>query len=246
MEIQQGNQRKIKIKIKFFLSKCSTFILFIVSYCVYFLSLEPCYDGEELCGNNLKWIYKKVFQLILSSEIISLLIIKILFYEISKLHLIHFIAIFVLFYLYSNNYFFYNHGMYNFILFLLILILNLFFLLIFQAIKSIIYLIKINAKIIIIYSKLLIILILILLFDYETPNFDCIGWEKGLNNTSIDNNEKYYGCKIRFPKYCQYKLLSNFLDFTKIFHINCSTNKFNSRKVIIRKSKSPYIPKFFY
>ena len=60
----------IKINVKLILYKNSTFILFIISYIVYYLSLEPCFEGEELCGNNMKWIYKKVFQLILSSQII--------------------------------------------------------------------------------------------------------------------------------------------------------------------------------
>ena len=94
---------------KLILYKYSTIILFAISYYIYYLSLEPCYKGEDLCGNNMKWIYKKVFQLLLSSEIISLLLVKILCYKSSDLHLIH------LFYLYSNNYFFYNHGMYNLI-----------------------------------------------------------------------------------------------------------------------------------
>ena len=41
---------KIAIKIKDFLYKYSTYNLFIISYYIYFLSLEPCYEGEELCG----------------------------------------------------------------------------------------------------------------------------------------------------------------------------------------------------
>jgi hypothetical protein len=43
---------KIAIKIKDFLYKYSTYNLFIISYYIYFLSLEPCYEGEELCGNK--------------------------------------------------------------------------------------------------------------------------------------------------------------------------------------------------
>ena len=64
-----------------------------------------------------------------------------------------------------------------------------------------------------------------------------------MNNTSIDNNEQKYGCKIRFPKYCQYKVFSRYQDLTKIFGIDCSLKKSNSRKVILKKSKSPYISK---
>ena len=52
-----------------------------------------------------------------------------------------------------------------------------------------------------------------------------------------------YGCSIKIPKYCHYKVLSNFLDFTKILHLNCSINKGNSRKNILKYSHSPYITK---
>ena len=107
--------RKTKKKFKLYFYKYSISVLYIISYYIYYLSLERCLDGEEICGNNMKWIYKKVFQLLLSSEIISLLLVKILCYKSSNLHLIHLLFIFSLFYLYSNNYFFYNHGMYNLI-----------------------------------------------------------------------------------------------------------------------------------
>ena len=230
----------IKIYVKLKLYKYSTIILFAISYYIYYLSLEPCYKGEDLCGNNMKWIYKKVFQLLLSSEIISLLLVKILCYKSSNLHLIHLLFIFSLFYLYSNNYFFYNHGMYNLIFFFFFLLLNLFILFIFKAIKILIYIFRFNNKI---YSKLIIICFLLLIYNFKSPNIDCDGWDYGLNNTSIDNNETIYGCKIKFPQYCQYKALSKYLDFTKILHINCSTNKFNSRKIILKHSKSPYITK---
>ena len=89
----------IKIYVKLKLYKYSTIILFAISYYIYYLSLEPCYKGEDLCGNNMKWIYKKVFQLLLSSEILSLLLVKILCYKSSNLHLIHLLFIFSLFYL---------------------------------------------------------------------------------------------------------------------------------------------------
>ena len=64
-----------------------------------------------------------------------------------------------------------------------------------------------------------------------------------MNSTSIDNNEEKYGCRIRFPKYCPYKVLAPYQDFTKILGINCSFKKTNSREVILEKSTSPYITK---
>ena len=135
---------RITIKIKKLFYKCSTIILFIISYYIYHLSLEPCFEGEEICGNNMKWIYKKVFQIILASELISFLFIKILLKRISIFHLIHIVIILSLFYYQSHDYFFANHGMYNLIVFAIILIINI---LIIIAFKTIIFVYKLKNKI---------------------------------------------------------------------------------------------------
>ena len=94
MRISKKTKILIKINIKLFIHEYSTLVLFLISYIIYYLSLEPCLDGEEICGNNMKWIYKKLFQIILSCEISVLAIIKILFYDSSKLHFIHLIIVF--------------------------------------------------------------------------------------------------------------------------------------------------------
>ena len=95
----------IKRHVKSFLFKYTSSFVFIISYILYYLSLEKCFDGEELCGNNMKWIYTKVFELILSCELISLLIATILFKYVSKFHLIHLFPTFTLFYHYLVNYY---------------------------------------------------------------------------------------------------------------------------------------------
>ena len=105
--------------------------------------------------------------------------------------------------------------------------------------KFLISLFQIEYKIII--NKLFLILLVLLIYNFKFPDFICNDWEKGLNNTSIDNNEEKYGCKIRIPKYCPYKVFGPYQDFTKILQINCSLKKSNSRKVILKKSRSPYI-----
>ena len=73
----------------------SDFILFIISYTIYFFSLEECLDGEELCGNNMRWIYLKITEII-SCELIVFLLIKIFFFNSSKFHLIHLFLVFIL------------------------------------------------------------------------------------------------------------------------------------------------------
>ena len=228
--------KEITIKAFLFLYKYCTYILFLIAYILYYLSLERCLDGEELCGNNIKWIYTKVGELILSCELISYLILKMTFNYISKLHLIHLFSFLALFYFYSHDFFFYDHGMYNFIFFVLLFVINVFLILLF---KFLISLFQIEYKIII--NKLFLIILVLLIYNFKFPDLICNDWEKGLNNTSIDNNTEKYGCNIRIPKYCPYKFFAPYLDITKIFGINCSLKKSNSRKVILKKSRSPYI-----
>ena len=127
--------------------------------------------------------------------------------------------------------------MYNLIVFIIIVIINIFIIL---AFKTIIFLYKIKNKI---NFKIFLISILSILYHFKFPNIDCSDWDRGLNNTYIENKVEQYGCSIKIPKYCHYKVLSNFLDFTKILHLNCSINKGNSRKNILKYSHSPYITK---
>ena len=238
MKYLTKKSQTIKRHVKSFLFKYTALFIFIISYILYYLSLEKCFDGEELCGNNMKWIYTKVFELILSCELISLLIATIIFKLVSKFHLIHLFSTFTLFYHYSHNFYFFDHGMYNFGFFIIQFTLNLIVIL---FIKLIIWLFKIKNKIII--NKIILSVVLFILYNLNIPNFNCDDWEKGLNNTSIDNSDKKYGCKIKYPTYCEYKVLSKYQDLTKILGIDCSHKNPNSKKKFLQFSNSPYITK---
>ena len=234
------NKVKITIKKKFklYFYKYSISVLYIISYYIYYLSLERCLDGEEICGNNMKWIYTKVVELVIASELISVLFALMIFNVSTKFHLVHLIVVFVLFYYYSHDFYFFNHGMYNIIVFILFFSLNLIIIL---FLKLLIYLFNLKNKLII--NKIILIIILFIIYNFEIPDFTCDDWEKGLNNTSIDNDKDKYGCIIVTPKYCQYKLFSPYQDYTKILDLNCSLKNSNYRKKILEKSDSPYITK---
>ena len=238
MKCSTKKSKSIKRHVKSFLFKYTALFIFIISYILYYLSLEKCFDGEEICGNNMKWIYTKVFELILSCELISLLIATIIFKLVSKFHLIHLFSTFTLFYHYSHNFYFFDHGMYNFGFFIIQFTLNLIVIL---FIKLIIWLFKIKNKIII--NKIILSVVLFIIYNLNIPNFNCDDWEKGLNNTSIDNSDKKYGCKIKYPTYCEYKVLSKYQDLTKILGIDCSHKNPNSKKKFLQFSNSPYITK---
>ena len=47
------NFNYIKSNKKYFLFESFISAAFIISYFIYYLSLESCLDGEEICGNNI-------------------------------------------------------------------------------------------------------------------------------------------------------------------------------------------------
>ena len=212
--------------------------IFLIAYIFYFFSLEKCFLGSDICGNKKSWIKRKLIQVIISEKLIYFLFIRIISKKISKFHLIHFILIFLFFYFYSHHYIFEDHGMYNLIMFFLLLFMNFISYFLFKILilffHHSFYIFKI--------FKIFSLFILFLIYKYSSPSLFCSGWEKGLNNTSIDNGFVNYGCKIEKPKICPYILFKYLLDYTKLVNINCSNNK-NNREMILKKSKSPYINK---
>ena len=85
---------------------------------------------------------------------------------------------------------------------------------------------------------------IIFVYIYKTiisDFFCCKDWERGLNNTSIDNNDKKYGCLIKIPKSCPYKIGKLFLDRNRYSSLDCSKKGESYRKRILGTSKSPFI-----
>jgi len=211
------------------------YLSFFLVYFLFFLSLERCYEGEDKCCMKFGWMKKKVIE-----ESISIFLTIVLFEImtinlISKKHLIHFAIIFFVFYLYSNGITFDDHGYYNIKFFFIISIPILIFLSIVKFLMSIN-----NKKIIIVYSLLSSLIILEIFFS---SLLDCSDWEKGLNNTSIDNNEKEYGCKIKIPKSCPYKIGKYLFDRFSVNSPKCYQRALKSREIFLKFSKSPYINK---
>ena len=88
-------------------------ISFFLTYILFFSSLEKCTLGEDICCLQLKWMKKKIIEEVLSCILSIVLFELILLKKISKLHIIHFIIIFLLFYIYSHGINFEDHGGYN-------------------------------------------------------------------------------------------------------------------------------------
>ena len=209
----------------------------MLSYFLYYLSLEKCLLGFDKCCLKINWIKKKLVYLVLSSINTSFLLVLIYFGLISKKNLIHFIIVFILFYNYSHGQDFDDHGFYNiFGFFSFSIILSI----ISVSIINILILIKKRKNFIFIYISLILIILLIYKI-YFLNIINCNDWSLGLNMTKIENNITKYGCQIEFPKICAYKIGKYFLDITKLTHKNCNNKKDSARYKLLKYFKSKYI-----
>ena len=126
-----------------------------------------------------------------------------------------------------------NHGLFNFIGCISIIIIGLFALI---PINIFVYLIKKKKKLyIILYVLFFISQIIIFKITLDTY-INCNDWPKGLNNTYIINDINIYGCQIKFPKICLYKIGKYFLDKTKMTKFECG--KKNTKDSFIRRNKN--------
>ena len=157
--------------------------------------------------------------------------------KISKKHLIHIFFFQTFFYIYSHGQEFYDHGLFNFLGHIIIIITILILILPFNILF---YLIKRKKKhFIFIYFAFLIFFFFFYIYTINF-NLNCNDWFKGLNNTYIENDAKKFGCQIKFPKICPYKIGTYFLDISKLFKIKCGQG-INNKKKILKFSDSKYI-----
>ena len=215
-------------------------LIFLISYYLYYLSLEKCNEGEDKCCQKLKWIKKKVIQEFLSCILITILLELIFYKIISPFHLIHLIIVLFFFYKYSHGYVFHDHGYFNFIGFIGVCAIIIIF---FLPLNLLIYFIKERNKKLLL-SLLLTTIIFLFIYRFFISNYlNCDDWKYGLNNTYIQNDITKYGCQIRFPDQCPYKIFKYFQDITKIKGIKCQNSKKDGIKILLDKSNSPYLKK---
>ena len=210
--------------------------IFISIYYLYFVSLEKCVDGHRRCSKRTKWIRKKLKEGLICSLLLIIICELMIQKIISKIHLIHIIISFLLFYVYSHGLEFDDHGLFNLLGVLSIIIIGNIFFLPF----NLLFCIKKKNKLFL-YSYYLFIIIFLFIYKYYLSNFlGCNDWAKGLNNTYIENDINKYGCQIKIPKYCPYKFMKYLLDITKRTKIKCGFSS-DTREKLMKYSKSKYI-----
>ena len=198
------------------------FLLFIGRY-LYVKSLKGCYGDEYTCVNfGIDKIINDIYYCIKSSLvfIIFLFLLHLKVYS-SKYIIIFFIVIIELIYK-DHGESYQNHGLLNFealVAFLLIgEIVNLLLILVIKNIQK-----KKYFSLIIIFTLFLMIFSFVY-YKYKDKYF-CKNWDKGLNNTYINNDPLIYPCSINIPKKCLMNIISPFLDFSAILKIKCENRK---------------------
>jgi hypothetical protein len=241
----QLNLKKKNKKINFFcifLKNLIYLFLFFISYYLFYLSLEKCHEGIDMCCTKYFWIKKKIIEEVISCLIISLLI-ELMFYNIiTKLNIFHILIVFCYLYKYSHGLDFDDHGYFNFSgLFILVFIILVCFL----PFNIFLYLNKTYKKNIIFFIFALFTVLYSLYIISKNAFLNCDDWPKGLNSSYIYNDKSKYGCQIIFPYICPYKIGKYFQDITKIKKVKCENIKKNSRETFLKISKSLYLNKTF-
>ena len=236
-------QRKIWIIIiLFYIKKYFKFtyiLFFFFGYFLYFLSLEKCYDGFDICSINTKWIKHKINEVLLSCVIIVILIELIFYKIISALNFFHLVLFYIIVFAYSHGIDFDDHGYYNFYgsIALIISLIS-----IISPINVLLYIIKLNDRIYL-YLSLFVLLLLITLSIYilfTNYYMNCDDWKFGLNNSYIENDLNKYSCKIIFPKICPYKIGKYFFDKSKQNANNCPQS-IGTKKKLLKFSNKKYV-----
>ena len=173
-------QKLISIKIKNNLNKIIILFLILLNYFLYYLSLEKCLKGFDICGAKSDWILRKLTQAFISYFILTLLFELMILHKVSKYHLFHIIIIYLYFYYYSHGTDFDDHGYFNFIGGITIIFLLLLAILPFNIFAFLIK--KNNKKYIFIYIDFLAIIFIIYIY-ISNSYMNCNEWGKGLNNT---------------------------------------------------------------
>ena len=229
--------KKIKLKDKI------TFIFSIISIILYIIGLEGCVGDEVYCLEKMGISFFKKVAIItfISCIIITIILILITFRKLSFFHLLYIIPFYIILMYYDQGTTLEHHGYYNYLgLIIFIIILYPFFVFIYIMITLI------QKKKYKIFISILVTLIILLIWFkiYIQINTKCDGWDIGLNNTRIYNNEEEYACQINIPKKCYINIFDGKLNMTNIFNVKCNVKNFNEKNQLfdfIKTNKNKYI-----
>ena len=168
--------------------------------------------------------YSLAILTLFSSFFISISIYMIIFIGYSKIHLFSILLIYVILFLIDHKDKIQQHGFYNFIGFTLT---TLFFIILLCLIQFLSYLYKKHNYFMLIIFLIAGLSIFISSKIFKINNFNCNNWERGLNNSFIDNLSKDYPCYIKIPKphSCYLAEIGPYFDFTTKYRPSCLDKK---------------------
>ena len=211
-----------KINLKYI---CRVEILYIFGVFFYLLSLKHINGIGMRCFSRkgVQCLFMIAKLILCSSLFFSISIFLTLLKNNKIIRLINILFIYILLILLDHNNGIIKHGLYNFIG-LIVMTIILFF------IQGFIYLLFILFKrnnylsLIVIFSSLFIIQNTIKKF--KSTHFSCVDWDRGLNDTYI-NNSKIYPCKINIPQphSCYLSDIGQYFDFSLKYRPTCLDSK---------------------
>jgi ABC-type multidrug transport system permease subunit len=195
-------------------------ISFIFSVYFYILSLEGCSDTQTACLVNLSpEFFNNIGLYLFTSAILNSFIYLLLTKtKITKLHLIYILPILgYLMLILDTGSDLKNHGGYNRIVFLIVLLLVVFLM---YFVNFILKLIQ-QKKFKLILFSLIFIITFTCFISYKIS--DCSNWNKGLNNKYIINNKNNPNdkCFISTPEKCWIDFLDGLMDVSWYLQEDC-------------------------
>ena len=210
------NKKKILLEIGIIIFNC-------ISFLFYYLSLEGCFLKQHECIPLLStWFLGRIVIYGVLAALMTCIQIYLVIFKIIKFyHLIYTFLFYVCMIYYDHGTKLDYHGSYNIIIFSIFVIIS-------STISGIIIILfkilkKAKKIALIILSILIIYIALQIILFFNSLSSACEPWDKGLNNTVLDNSEEY-DCKIAYPEKCLINKINYLLDFTKLTFKSCTPN----------------------
>ena len=195
---------------------CLFFFIFSIGF--YVKSLGGC-DGatyECITGRNLNFLYKKYYEMIYCSTLISIILFLSFHRIIIRIFIIPIVIIYPILFLCNRGNSLSEHGIYNTIVFIGVSIIFLggaeFILFLYRS-----YTKKYYKRLIITGTITILPFILFIISGFAS----CIGWKKGINDIEIINDPSKDSCYIREPSFCTIPIFDNIFDFSRIGSNTC-------------------------
>jgi len=230
-EIKKEDNIKISI-IKLFLEIIALPYLLIGRY-LYIISLKGCDKTEYDCLFDIQYIIDDINNCVQSTFYFIFVLFLIQMNLCSKYYLIVIFAFFAEFIITDRGSTFSNHGILNILGFFVILSFGEIIILIVVLFYK---LYRCKNRIPFFFSVIIFSIFTGIFIFKNKDNFFCKDWDKGLNNTYIENNSSKYPCKMKIPKSkCLINIVRPFLDASKFAGIKCEK----------RQEKEKYLLKNF-